>query len=449
MNWFLSPAPDQNPQPVVRGAEDLSWQWSAAIQALAELSILSWPVERGFLCTGPAPIFQHPQLTPWIFAPRTSHQACLPPTFAATPPEPITLIPISPADPLATHPFCLLLSPTWNLVLTFDAGLGLNFSFDPADILQAWQQLELRLQARAPHCLPLIADWLLAHPPQPPHYRLVTDFSQALLRELIPPPPQHIEKSLQTVELPIGESEPAPGQDAEAHQEQPFLDIELLQALTHEVRTPLTTIQTLIQLLLKRADLPADVHHRLQAIAQECHDQVDRFSLLFHAAEMMACPAPAPLTGLSSVSVEEILRDNIPRWQKQAQRRHLSLEMQYPAKLPAVTSDPNLLDQVLTGLVEHFSQTLPPLSTLEMRFSLAGSQLKVQLKSSEKHRSQTLAAVGKMLMWQPETGHLSLNLSVTKTLFHALGGKLTVRHDHRWGDVLTLYLPLNQEHQAY
>jgi K+-sensing histidine kinase KdpD len=84
-----------------------------------------------------------------------------------------------------------------------------------------------------------------------------------------------------------------------------------------------------------------------------------------------------------------------------------------------------------------------------MRFSLAGSQLKVQLQANEKQRSQTLASVGKMLMWQPETGQLSLNLTVTKTLFHALGGKLTVRHDHRCGDILTLYLPLNQEHQAY
>ncbi|AFY62285.1 sensor histidine kinase KdpD [Synechococcus sp. PCC 6312] len=442
MNWFLSPPLDPDAKPVVRVGEDLSWQWSAAIQALEELSILSWPVEAGFLLAGPAPIFAHPQLTPWIFAPLANHQACLPPTFATTSPEPITLIPISPADPLATHPFCLLLSPAWNLVLSFDGELGLKFSFDPADILQAWQQLELRLKMTAPHCLSVMADWLLAHPPQPPDYHLVTDFSQALLRELIAPQP----RTFGELNLSSPAPELSPGLETEEEQ---FLDIELLQALTHEVRTPLTTIQTLIQLLLKRADLPADVHHRLQAIAQECHDQVNRFSLLFHAAELMADPAPSPLTGLSSVSVEEILQDNIPRWQKQAQRRHLALDMQYPAKLPAVTSDPNLLDQVLTGLVEHFSQTLPPRSTLEMRFSLAGSQLKVQLKSSEKHRSQTLAAVGKMLMWQPETGHLSLNLSVTKTLFHALGGKLTVRHDHRWGDILTLYLPLNQEHQAY
>ncbi len=442
MNW-LAAASLNSPFLSAALGQDLTWQWSAAIQALEELTVLSWPVSQGFLLTGPAPVFQHPHLKSWIFSPVTGHQTCLPPVMAAPEPQSLTLIPLRGSDPLATQPFCLLLSPDWNLLLGFAPESGLSFSFDPKDIHQAWQQLQQRVQRHTPELVPVVNHWLLAHPPAPPDYRLVTSFSQALIRSatpaqtpipLIPPP------------SPVSSAATDP---PEAPPESNWIDLELWQALTHEVRTPLTTIHTLIQLLLKRPDLPVDVHRRLQTIAQECHEQVDRFNLIFHAAEVMAGPDLPPLTGLCSVSLEELLQDNIPRWQKQAQRRHLSLEMHYPPQLPAVTSDPNLLDQVLTGLVEHFSQTLPPLSTLQMRFSLAGPQLKVQLRSSEKHRSQTLASLGKLLMWQPETGHLSLNLTVTKTLFHALGGKLTVRHDHRWGDILTLYLPLNQTHQAY
>ncbi|MCY7277683.1 MAG: ATP-binding protein, partial [Phormidesmis sp. CAN_BIN44] len=43
---------------------------------------------------------------------------------------------------------------------------------------------------------------------------------------------------------------------------------------------------------------------------------------------------------------------------------------------------------------------------------------------------------------QPETGSLSLNLSVTKNLFQALGGKLIVRQRPERGEVFTLFLPL-------
>ena len=46
-------------------------------------------------------------------------------------------------------------------------------------------------------------------------------------------------------------------------------------------------------------------------------------------------------------------------------------------------------------------------------------------------------------MFQPETGSLSLNLEVTKNMFQALGGKLTVRQRPRQGEELTIFLPLN------
>jgi signal transduction histidine kinase len=45
-------------------------------------------------------------------------------------------------------------------------------------------------------------------------------------------------------------------------------------------------------------------------------------------------------------------------------------------------------------------------------------------------------------MFQPETGVISLNLSATKHLFQAIGGKLIVRQRPQHGEVLTIFLPL-------
>ncbi|MFP3325425.1 histidine kinase dimerization/phospho-acceptor domain-containing protein, partial [Planococcus sp. SIMBA_160] len=63
-------------------------------------------------------------------------------------------------------------------------------------------------------------------------------------------------------------------------------DVELLQALTHEVRTPLTTIRMLTRLLLKRKDLGSDVLKRLRVIDQECSEQINRMELIFQATEL-------------------------------------------------------------------------------------------------------------------------------------------------------------------
>jgi hypothetical protein len=231
----------------------------------------------------------------------------------------------------------------------------------------------------------------------------------------------------------------------------PALDVELLQAIAHEVRTPLATIRTLTRLLLKRRHLDAEIIKRLEAIDRECSEQIDRFGLFFRAVELETTKdAHAPMH-LTSTSLTQVLNSCIPRWEKQASRRNLTLDVILPQKMPSVVSDPSLLDQVLTGAIDNFTSTLPAGGQLQVEISLAGHQLKVELHS-QTHASvnsettvsgtQALKSLGQMLMFQPETGNLSLNLSVTKNLFHALGGKLIVRNRHQHGQVLTIFLPL-------
>ncbi|MBO0347570.1 HAMP domain-containing histidine kinase [Phormidium pseudopriestleyi FRX01] len=231
----------------------------------------------------------------------------------------------------------------------------------------------------------------------------------------------------------------------------PALDVELLQAIAHEVRTPLATIRTLTRLLLKRRHLDAEIIKRLEAIDRECSEQIDRFGLFFRAVELETTKdAHAPMH-LTSTSLTQVLNSCIPRWEKQASRRNLTLDVILPPKMPSVVSDPSLLDQVLSGAIDNFTSTLPAGGKLQVVISLAGHQLKVELHS-QTHASvnsepsvsgtQALKSLGQMLMFQPETGNLSLNLSVTKNLFQALGGKLIVRNRHQHGQVLTIFLPL-------
>ena len=231
----------------------------------------------------------------------------------------------------------------------------------------------------------------------------------------------------------------------------PALDVELLQAIAHEVRTPLATIRTLTRLLLKRRHLDAEIIKRLEAIDRECSEQIDRFGLFFRAVELETTKDAHAPVHLTSTSLTDVLNSCIPRWEKQASRRNLSLDVILPQKMPSVVSDPSLLDQVLTGAIDNFTSTLPAGGQLRVEISLAGHQLKVELHS-QTHTSvnsespvsgtQALKSLGQMLMFQPETGNLSLNLSVTKNLFQALGGKLIVRNRHQHGQVLTIFLPL-------
>jgi nitrogen-specific signal transduction histidine kinase len=231
-------------------------------------------------------------------------------------------------------------------------------------------------------------------------------------------------------------------------------DFELLQALTHEIRTPLTTIRTLTKLLLKRRDLPAEVMRRLEIIDHECTEQINRMELIFRAAELENAAVKQSAVNLTSMSVAQVFQQSIPRWQKQAERRNLTLNVILPPNLPTVVSNPAMLDQVLSGLVENFTRTLPGGSHIQVEVTTAGDQLKLQFQSqSDPENSsnsanlgngscRSLKSIGQLLMFQPETGSLCLNLKVTKHLFQALGGKLIVRQRPQEGEVMTIFLPL-------
>ncbi len=393
----------------------------------------------------------------------------------------LQVVPLATQDPLLGERFCLLLTRQFSLLLVLghDAG-GLpqfQFSFDPAVVEQGWGQLRDRIISSRPPLVQSLDRLIDQFPPVAPDYRLVTRYSQLLIAQLrqrsetsaYGPVEPGDRASASPIALPACPDPNAyqanlhpdlPDLDASSPSAEPpppaqdSSDTELLKAMAHEIRTPLTTIRTLTRSLLKRKDIGDEVVKRLRLIDRECTQQIDRFSLIFRAVELETDRTTRPRSALSAISLTQLFDDAIPRWQQQASRRNLSLTVNVPPCLPMVNTDPAMLTQVLTGLIDRFTHSLPPYSQIELAVTLAGHQLKLQFQSQPSEGSPPHAgsatdpfvspfkALGQLLMFQPETGGLSLNLNATKNLFQALGGKLIVRQRPQAGEVLTVFLPL-------
>jgi signal transduction histidine kinase len=225
-------------------------------------------------------------------------------------------------------------------------------------------------------------------------------------------------------------------------------ELALLEALTHEVRTPLATIRTLIRSLLRRSDLPTLVRQRLEQIDGECSEQIDRFGLIFLAAELQRRGGGRPPARgeLARTDLAQLLRQLEELWRRQLGRRGLAFQLAIEADLPPVLSDPTRLETMLGGLMDRFSRGLPNGSQVVLRLQPAGPRLKLQL-SSEAVGSEAagdLAAMGRseqvgpVLSWNPDTGSLQLSRQATRQLLHQLGGRLT----ERGGSSLTVFFPL-------
>ena len=363
---------------------------------------------------------------------------------------PVIRLPLIPNDPISREQFCLVLTTNFALVMvlgTDTQGIAkFHFSFAPTTIGEVWATLRSRLVIANYRCVEHLDSLVKQFAPPEPNYRLVTRFSRQLLQNIPDAISTSATRQVETVPMA---SESDFQSTFATNMPTTHMEMELLQALTHEVRTPLTTIRTLTKLLLKRKqDFKPNVVERLQTIDRECTEQIERMELIFRAAELESTPTKP--VELVPFALEQVFQQSIPRWQEKARRRNVDLEFTLPQQLPKIVSDPVMLDTVLTGLIESCTRSLPTGGHIGVKVSTAGNQLKLQVLSHASNNDNPFKSLGQLLTFQPATGCLSLNLDVTKNIFQALGGKLTVRQRQEQGKELTIFLPLgNQKNTSY
>jgi hypothetical protein len=447
-------------------------EWSGAIAAVEQLLLSEVNCnqkdvsdKQGLIFTAPAPLLSNSDLIASfqsaVFTTDAFNPHALMPCRQSTSSRkethqdvaPLIKLPLIPQDPINQEQFCLVLTANFGLVMVLGKDTENNskfhFSFDPVTIGEVWGTLRSRLVITNYHHLEQLDNLVEQFAPPNPNYRLVTNFSRQILQHLPDLATWAVSKTRQ-IETVAANTDSARFQSGfTSKRATSYAEMELLQALTHEVRTPLTTIRTLTKLLLKRQqDFKPNVVQRLQTIDRECTEQIERMELIFRAAELESTPPTAKPVELIPFSVEQVFRQNIPRWQEKAKRRNVDLEFTLPKQLPKVVSDPVMLDTVLTGLMESCTRSLPTGGHIEVKVSTAGNQLKLQMLSETSNMDNPLKSLGQLLTFQPATGCLSLNLDVTKNIFQALGGKLTVRQRQEQGRELTIFLPLGNSQKG-
>ena len=223
-------------------------------------------------------------------------------------------------------------------------------------------------------------------------------------------------------------------------------EAKLLQAISHEVRTPLATIRTLISSTLRKYNMDESMKNRLIQIDNECNEQIDRFGLIFNAAELVSNDNIFPLNQLARINLGEILYKLSPIWNKQLKRRGILLKIDIPKQLPEILSNSEKLELMLRGLIDKNTRGLREGSSLILELRPAGQKLKLQLKvkkfdagKNEISNKEDGSDIGPVLNWNPQTGSLQLSQIATQKLLASLGGHVTQRRDTG----LTVFFPIS------
>src|SRR5215471_883578 len=234
--------------------------------------------------------------------------------------------------------------------------------------------------------------------------------------------------------------------EAEALRRNEQLKAALLDALTHNLRTPLTSIKASVTALMAAHEdgvLSREGRDELLQVIDEETDRLNRF------IEGLSAAGPsAQSLAARPVDVEEILRVGLLR--AETLTRDYQLQVVVTEKLPTLSVDAASITEVLYILLDNASKYAPPHSTIRVTASPA-TQGQVELAVADEgpgippqSRVQVFERFFRVpgtSSYDPRRKGIGLGLSIARRLVEAHGGRIWVDGASPSGTILRFTVP--------
>ena len=221
---------------------------------------------------------------------------------------------------------------------------------------------------------------------------------------------------------------------------------EFVANVSHELKTPLTAIKSLLETLLSGAlEDPAN-NRRFVTLIDEDATRLGR--LIDDLLELSQIESKAAALQLQPVALQPLFEDLGHHLRPQLEARRVRLELALPPNTPAVQADPARLRQIFLNLLDNAIKFNAPGGRVSVRAAADGTTMRIAVEDTgigipeadlpriferfyrvDKARSRELGGTG-------------LGLAIVKHLAELHAGRVTVESRPGQGSILTVILPL-------
>jgi signal transduction histidine kinase len=217
--------------------------------------------------------------------------------------------------------------------------------------------------------------------------------------------------------------------------------IEIISTVSHELRSPLTSVKGYTSLLLNRWERLGEEQKRM--MLEQVHHDADRVTRLvtelldisrLESGRLVLRPQMVDLRPLVNGVLEKV----------RMMETRLSADVAFPENFPQVYADPDKIEQVLTNLVENAAKYADPRS-LRVGGAVTGSHVTVEVADKgEGIPESDLPRVFTKFFRRAETRPTGsgLGLWISRGLVEAHGGRLVVESEVGRGSVFRFTLPI-------
>ncbi len=217
--------------------------------------------------------------------------------------------------------------------------------------------------------------------------------------------------------------------------------------VSHELKTPLTSIQGFAQSLL---DGTADSPEARKQAAQIIYDEAGRMHrMALDLLDLARLQGGTADLNMSAVDVRGLLQHAVEKFSPQAQKANVTLRLNAPENLPSIFGDGDRLAQVFTNLVDNALKFTPADGHIALSAKTDGVWIEVEVADSgvgvEEEALPRL--FDRFYQVDPsraggESHGAGLGLAIAHEIVQAHGGKIGVRSLVGHGTTFTIHLPL-------
>ncbi|MBI4598549.1 MAG: phosphate regulon sensor histidine kinase PhoR [Candidatus Omnitrophica bacterium] len=222
---------------------------------------------------------------------------------------------------------------------------------------------------------------------------------------------------------------------------------EFVANVSHELKTPLTSIKSLTETLLTGALEDAQNNRRFVTMIDQDATRLTR--LIDDLLALSQIESKATPLNLQPVNLRVLIESLLPMFAQPMQERHITMEVLIPADAPQVQADSDRLRQVFVNLIDNAVKFNTPSGRVSIRAQISEEQIRILVEDTGAGiPEQDLPRIFERFYRvdkarSRELGGTGLGLAIVKHLVELHHGTVDVRSQPGQGSTFTVTLPLS------